>query len=138
MFQFPSNGKAYLNLHQFGDGRSPHRRVSIPFKRESVSEHESLQEGGDYDCPTVSIPFKRESVSEPYIGPREPACMAKFQFPSNGKAYLNETETEGFNCHYANVSIPFKRESVSERSVKGLNTLRIYLCFNSLQTGKRI
>ena len=37
--------------------------VSIPFKRESVSELSSLCDNYDYFL-SVSIPFKRESVSE--------------------------------------------------------------------------
>ena len=38
-FQFPSNGKAYLNfIFGIGDSPIPTIFVSIPFKRESVSE----------------------------------------------------------------------------------------------------
>ena len=62
--------------------------------------------------PEVSIPFKRESVSkaaETASGRSSP--LRKFQFPSNGKAY--------------------------PKAVFHL-LRRLVLCFNSLQTGKRI
>ena len=42
----------------------------------------------------VSIPFKRESVSEP-TGLWLKILMKMFQFPSNGKAYLNFPTKEG-------------------------------------------
>ena len=39
-----------------------------------------------------------------------------FQFPSNGKAYLNIIETATrLETVVAGVSIPFKRESISEQ-----------------------
>ena len=64
----------------------------------------------------VSIPFKRESTCEredlEYLEP-EPDM---FQFPSNGKARVNDIEkgaaTRG---RQVPVSIPFKRESTCER-----------------------
>ena len=63
MFQFPSNGKAYLKLgmiemHQ----RKNRKRVSIPFKRESISKEEE-DKGKPFKL-KVSIPFKRESISK--------------------------------------------------------------------------
>ena len=87
-------------------------KVSIPFKRESVSK------GRGYRSPVVvmqvSIPFKRESVSKDdtkRIG--QHTDTGKFQFPSNGKAYpkfcFGFTGLTRFL-----VSIPFKRESVSK------------------------
>ena len=60
MFQFPSNGKAYPKTKHKFFKKNFRRRVSIPFKRESVSK--------------VIIGI----IS---VGGRE------FQFPSNGKAY---------------------------------------------------
>ena len=42
---------------------------------------------------TVSIPFKRESVSELDISVEDKERKPdKFQFPSNGKAYLNRKQ----------------------------------------------
>ena len=87
MFQFPSNGKAYLNF------RFPNSRL--------------------YFNPRVSIPFKRESISE--LGKKAIEARTElFQFPSNGKAYLNFAEECKRSIHIL-VSIPFKRESISER-----------------------
>ena len=64
--------------------------VSIPFKRESVSEH-TIVVGGILIVlgVLVSIPFKRESVSERCLQSSHKYQRVKFQFPSNGKAYLN-------------------------------------------------
>ena len=111
--------------------------VSIPFKRESVSEHLNYASVRTSSGP-VSIPFKRESVSEPKEGRAWIVALEKFQFPSNGKAYLNIkgrlpliVKLQSFNSlqtgkriwteifimkknKRALVSIPFKRESVSE------------------------
>ena len=97
--------------------RSTHLRVSIPFKRESVSKEfagRHFTSGGN----GVSIPFKRESVSK-VLTPREirehtdfsfnslqtgkriqrhildidDAVSLMFQFPSNGKAYPKSIHT---------------------------------------------
>ena len=62
--------------------------VSIPFKRESVSER-NLKERQLLRSWSVSIPFKRESVSEPGAVWVIKSIIPEFQFPSNGKAYLN-------------------------------------------------
>ena len=134
----------------------------------------------------VSIPFKRESVSKVKVHHLHFAPNG-FQFPSNGKAYpkafeyftggygidivFNSLQTgkriqSGGNDHTGDgpstVSIPFKRESVSKddnrksfgtttsvsipfkresvSKVLRVPTLRVRQAksFNSLQTGKRI
>ena len=60
-----------------------------------------------------------------------------FQFPSNGKAYPKFSVIEMRRRLMFCVSIPFKRESVSK--VKDIrDVIRTQVCFNSLQTGKRI
>ena len=62
----------------------------------------------------VSIPFKRESVSKVIGVTATPERTDEFQFPSNGKAYP-KLERTGFRFRStAQVSIPFKRESVSK------------------------
>ena len=87
MFLFPSNGKAFLNLPRVTNVAGCDV-VSIPFKREGVSER-----------------MKVEKILETEIG--------LFLFPSNGKAFLNLiTFVNGRES--GNVSIPFKREGVSE------------------------
>ena len=65
----------------------------------------------------VSIPFKRESVSK--VTPdsdRVKSYLITFQFPSNGKAYPKHLSCFliSSECY---VSIPFKRESVSKAQV---------------------
>ena len=110
----------------------------------------------------VSIPFKRESVSKAYSKPLPPKYYW-FQFPSNGKAYpklglvprlaapcvsipfKRESVSKAFIFVSIVVglivSIPFKRESVSKAFVgphRGHWPLNRGQRFNSLQTGKRI
>ena len=122
--------------------------VSIPFKRESVSEHAHSDFADNPSLVKVSIPFKRESVSEQVPKALGRSGIYGFQFPSNGKAYLNRTVQgryrrdcwSGFNSlqtgkriwtrsrwRFRNgsdlVSIPFKRESVSELSVRVVEPL---------------
>ena len=60
----------------------------------------------------VSIPFKRESVSKGYC-PNRPRAVSEFQFPSNGKVYPKRGFWHN-DCPTWKVSIPFKRESVSK------------------------
>ena len=113
-------------------------KVSIPFKRESISEPGGS--GRVYSTVNnVSIPFKRESISELPVQAQAPTdADDKFQFPSNGKVYLNSLEQSrrrGACCH---VSIPFKRESISELTQKAWYLETPQSRFNSLQTGKYI
>ena len=115
-FQFPSNGKAYLNWIR-KKVVIPTTSVSIPFKRESISEltqenigwifslcFNSLQTGKHIwtDCDVdgsyyyYSV-FQFPSNGKAYLNieKRQPAVSYenRFQFPSNGKAYLNLTTT---------------------------------------------
>ena len=65
---------------------------------------------------SVSIPFKRESVSQGDIL-QSVMEMTEFQFPSNGKVYLKPLSKYIKNSRRGEspfVSIPFKRESVSQ------------------------
>ena len=60
-----------------------------------------------------------------------------FQFPTNGKAHLNDETDDGTEDTVVNVSIPYERESTSELEEKlALDWLK--KCFNSLRTGKHI
>ena len=62
-----------------------------------------------------------------------------FQFPSNGKAYLNAIAVVSTGCSRIQVSIPFKRESISEpHGFANEHTDLLEFGFNSLQTGKYI
>ena len=63
-------------------------KVSIPFKRESLSKERNLRSRFSGDkLNLVSIPFKRESLSKVEGTPKRKEQQEKFQFPSNGKAY---------------------------------------------------
>ena len=62
---------------------------------------------------TVSIPFKREGVSEHNVTEPQDDSRAEFQFPSNGKVFPNCQAVSSF-FRFNKVSIPFKREGVSE------------------------
>ena len=93
-------------------------KVSIPFKRESISKalskqgkrlikrsFNSLQTGkhiqssvkAKHDAANarVSIPFKRESISKGiHLGDDRFGFRHMFQFPSNGKAYPKGTQRD--------------------------------------------
>ena len=184
LFQFPSNGKVFPNcdisvqhlpckcFNSLQTGRSfrtelkPKRRktvkVSIPFKREGLSElynryltticsfkkfqfpsngkvFPNFKHIPEISLPMkVSIPFKREGLSEPTKSPSAVVYLDNlFQFPSNGKVFPNRAGRTTV-CRTGRVSIPFKREGLSEH--QGLpRLLPIYICtmgFNSLQTGR--
>ena len=133
-FQFPSNGKVYLDVGSNGQNDGTNY-VSIPFKREGVSGHEIIDSLNDPEL--VSIPFKREGVSGLVIGAVVRYRKGKFQFPSNGKVYLDST---GF---WANAPIVTSFNSLQTgRCIwTGDTDLTVtvrYECFNSLQTGRCI
>ena len=73
---------------------------------------------------TVSIPFKRESTGGLVIS--RPSFTETF-FSDNW-----QLETDNYS------PIPFKRESVSKVFRRIISLAGTLLCFNSLQTGKRI
>ena len=90
-------------------------QVSIPFKREGVSERIWHITPEGYERYVVSIPFHREGVSElaGHLLGEGHLVAIKFLFPSTGKAFPNGclcAGSQGFVC----VSIPFHREGVSE------------------------
>ena len=85
-FRFPSNGKAYINFQLF-KSVDPREVVSIPFKRESIYQLRST--ASTQATPRVSIPFKRESIYQPGSPSLKTVDCSTFQFPSNGKAYIN-------------------------------------------------
>ena len=161
-FQFPSNGKAYLNWGRQTSRPDSGKRVSIPFKRESVSEpgdipsqghwhvsgFNSLQTGKRIWTEKEMLDLRlRQGFNSLQTGKRIWTCLGyrkrycpgfqfpsngkaylnwkkyrqpqvskrRFQFPSNGKAYLNWGGTIALAITHLRVSIPFKRESVSEQ-----------------------
>ena len=162
MFQFPSNGKAYPKVQ----GRrkvSSEDKFQFPSNGKTYPKALNLFEKINPE-PRVSIPFKRESLSKECTEP--PTSLSEqlgFQFPSNGKAYpkqqvckesgqwpvcFNSLQTgkpiQSLACptqpgENKNVSIPFKRESLSKvkEMLKATGVKNIY-SFNSLQTGKPI
>ena len=125
-FQFPSNGKAHLNIFGTTEIIQISESVSIPFKREGTSKP-SPKSAASLRRVIVSIPFKREGTSkllkiQPNIGQ---ATM--FQFPSNGKAHLNMVMDDSDLIGFEDVSIPFKREGTSKLSEESdANSLEAY------------
>ena len=110
MFQFPSNGKAYHKQNN----RRMHEKfpeiVSIPFKRESVSQANRVCSGEGVENRFNSLQTGKRITR--VFATTLAILFAVFQFPSNGKAYHK-------NPHNSTQSL--------DRN-----------CFNSLQTGKRI
>ena len=88
MFQFPSNGKVFLNSNFSTLIRGTCAKVSIPFKREGLSDHDAT----------------KKSLRN-----------RKFQFPSNGKVFPNRDYIGPNSILDLSVSIPFKREGLSEQ-----------------------
>ena len=85
-FQFPSNGKVYP--------KQPTRSIKMNTAR-------------------VSIPFKRESVSKAFTIAKKSVFISGFNSLQTGKCIQSWYFTLG--CSYRQiVSIPFKRESVSK------------------------
>ena len=160
-FQFPSNGKGYLNVWTTSYPRCLPRlvSVSIPFKRERVSQFEAKR--NPHNNPDeVSIPFKRERVSQ------SKAEKPKFARRSVSIPFKRERVSQCCGLivsavSSSSVSIPFKRERVSQLRQEiskdtrflmfqfpsnGKGYLNLNRClrygtrfrFNSLQTGKGI
>ena len=157
-FQFPSNGKVFPNPIRKWEEETEAVNVSIPFKREGLSEPPSQNDIFIFD--EVSIPFKREGLSEHEML-KVADDNSEFQFPSNGKVFPNTTtrinnsplrsvsipfKREGLSELIAGltssisspgfVSIPFKREGLSERILSSHSMEEIPAGFNSLQTGR--
>ena len=135
--------------------------VSIPFKRESVSQEFPQQQSRSFSqfCFNSLQTGKciSSGVSHKYGGGQQWYCfnslqtgkcissrskyhaevgIGMFQFPSNGKVYLKRMmRLTHLTCVW--VSIPFKRESVSQ-DVSVWADRQHCLSFNSLQTGKCI
>ena len=157
-FQFPSNGKGFpnrkfqrscktdLGFNSLQTGKAFRtifyifrigffeENVSIPFKRERLSELKDLTWRRVRVGTLVSIPFKRERLSEQKISRSSALRCAWFQFPSNGKGFPNEF----LNWRMA-VAISFN----SLQTGKAFRTSKLlwfgknkFFSFNSLQTGK--
>ena len=82
----------------------------------------------------VSIPFKREGLSEPKNSVLSLVTETKFQFPSSGKDFLNHNELI-IERNRNSVSIPFKREGLSE-PLREKRQREEKNSFNSLQAGR--
>ena len=140
LFQFPSNGKAYpkpLGKSPWKIGKTfqfPSNGKAYPKSRYSRTAVQRRVR--------VSIPFKRESLSKAnhHESPNRASWEKEFQFPSNGKAYPKVLWWMHRPLRIRHVSIPFKRESLSKVSWSWLTTRQACWmnCFNSLQTGKPI
>ena len=85
----------------------------------------------------VSIPFKRESLSQVFSNYGYPHKTFSFHSLQTGKPIASSImNTRTFRRDQ--VSIPFKRESVSQEFPWQTHFTTTSSCFHSLQTGKRI
>ena len=133
VFQFPSNGKGFLNWYQRSAEERARPHVSIPFKREGLSQlirpnltvlnamsrFNSLQTGKALQ--TLRMPFVILATS------------ISFNSLQTGKAF----QTRGRHIRYGSVlsvSIPFKRERLSKQVRRSFERQGLS-GFNSLQTG---
>ena len=88
MFQFPSNGKDFLNTDLGITGNLTAAKVSIPFKREGLPQQ---AEFGANIIVRKKFQFPsngKDFLNDEYAGYR--AITIGFQFPSNGKDFLNK------------------------------------------------
>ena len=115
-FQFPSNGKAYPKDQKAVNAQET-ANVSIPFKRESVSQGNATKLNKE-EGPKVSIPFKRESVSQERFA-RDVAGPHMFQFPSNGKAYPKEKVFVASTVHTHLFQFPSNGKAYPKRVIAG-------------------
>ena len=138
--------------------------VSIPFKRESISERHWRSEHERQPCHFVSIPFKRESISErdsggidglqqdtsfnslqtgkhiwtPWVCKRTHRSLrVRFQFPSNGKVYLNSVYMKNARAFTLTFQFP-SNGKVYLNDMMAAAADMSQESFNSLQTGKYI
>ena len=162
LFQFPSNGKADPKLAHTGSVPVAFR-VSIPFKRESISKDNTANRVWHKVWLCVSIPFKRESISKVVItGNALGQDPGEFQFPSNGKAYPKGLIRQYQDAKFAEFQFPSNGKAYPKGGCPNAEKTqtqkfqfpsngkaypklicRQYLTplpssFNSLQTGKHI
>ena len=136
-FQFPSNGKVYSKtlqkalVIQFksmcfnslqtgkciqsnfkkGISKTFGRYVSIPFKRESVFKGQCRWRRGNSIMASFNSLQTGKCIQRKPVSTRELEDL-EFQFPSNGKVYSKDNNSQHNRIVNAKVSIPFKRESV--------------------------
>ena len=149
-FQFPSNGKARVNAVQYAPSTLCQSGFQFPSNGKARVNKIGKPSRFTVSRTNVSIPFKRESTCELFGAPKVAVDIIKFQFPSNGKARVNEELTASgdngryiqfqfpsngkarVNCYHrkelrvcTSVSIPFKRESTCELSLSSIDPTSI-------------
>ena len=114
--------------------------VSIPFKREGTCKPRTYFLIRKRGVTVVSIPFKREGTCKLKHSRRCINCgLLQFQFPSNGKARVNEPAKTSEVNELNTVSIPFKREGTCKQvRTKRKESRYAGQRFNSLQTGRHV
>ena len=120
-FQFPSNGKDFPNSQttELGSRSNSFGFNSLQTGRTFRTVSVLLQKKR---CRTVSIPFKREGLSERYKIVKSMAKLYSVSIPFKREG-LSERQckvsTRSLQC--LQVSIPFKREGLSELEIVPLN-----------------
>ena len=107
--------------------------VSIPFKREGVSELLMLTGSGtfgfEFQFPSNGKVFPNHRLTHIYVN----ICYL-FQFPSNGKVFPNEVSNE-FECKCKKFQFPSNGKVFPNISRFTENGIELF-GFNSLQTGR--
>ena len=138
VFQFPSNGKAYPKIKK---NINPMRLMMWGFN--SLQTGKPIQSTPYSPRPRwnvrVSIPFKRESLSkEPPTWRDRDRLRHKFQFPSNGKAYPKDLFLSNYNQLLAFSFNSLQTGKPIQREKTAFTFSDETISFNSLQTGKPI
>ena len=137
LFQFPSNGKAYMHKGVRSSGTSPPAPFQFPSNGKAymhITNFLRADTQGVFQFPSNGKAYmhqrKRSVTRVPsrsfnslqtgkHICTKEDRKIAfamaseVFQFPSNGKAYMHEQQIpDRTGAQAESVSIPFKRESI--------------------------
>ena len=89
MFQFPSNGKDFPNALTLIFTIVFTSFVSIPFKREGLSERKGFECGTHRSSEQFQFPSNGKDFPNMSIRINDTYSLKKFQFPSNGKDFPN-------------------------------------------------
>ncbi len=134
MFQFPSNGKVFPNWEDMRPLKRG-RTVSIPFKREGLSEQE-LQEEYEVKVSFVSIPFKREGLSEPRMVLIRLGACSGFNSLQTGRSFRTNIIHLSMLHEYQGFQFPSNGKVFPNTNFRLTSAKLVSHGFNSLQTGR--
>ena len=135
-FPFPSNGKVYLKSGMQA------RMLSMALSFHSLQTGKCISSlrmiESERSLCGVSIPFKRESVSQVRTCNHCELVLMAFPFPSNGKVYLKIPGKRGWELSISCQGFHSLQTGTRIQSHIDSHPLADTSSFHSLQTGTRI